>query len=435
MELTIPELTVVHIGLLALALIVGLALGWFFRGDRAGKEKIAINAGWQDQLESQQAEQERLAEQNKSLMEQISQYQNSHQESINRAKELSESLRDSFKARDELQKQIAGFRSKLKAAEEQRDKLQTVVENQESQNRNSISGLKEKDDKIFRLSRELTSWQSRVPPLVEKFQERDQRAKQLEAELEEARQKIAALEEAARSNQTRIEPVDASSMETLDASNEPHADTMVPTVSDLRDQIDNETGEQPVFEPPAAEKDRTNEELIAADEFVEDGDHSADAEPLPRTQQILEEQPEATAEEVAAGDDSMKTRTLPDAQPAMHASGEPRMADAGEDVAAGDDSVQTRTVPDAEPASDESGEPRAADDARDDLQRIKGVGPAIERTLNELGIYSYNQIAELSEYEIDRVAQRLKGFRSRIYRQDWIGQARDLQYQKTNNLS
>ena len=41
----------------------------------------------------------------------------------------------------------------------------------------------------------------------------------------------------------------------------------------------------------------------------------------------------------------------------------------------------------------------------------------------------------MSEYEIDRVAQQLKGFRSRIYREDWIGQARALQYQKSNSRS
>ena len=69
---------------------------------------------------------------------------------------------------------------------------------------------------------------------------------------------------------------------------------------------------------------------------------------------------------------------------------------------------------------------------QDNLKEIKGVGPAIEKTLNGLGIYRFNQIAEMSEYDIDRVAQQLKGFRSRIYREDWIGQARTLQYQKNN---
>ena len=61
---------------------------------------------------------------------------------------------------------------------------------------------------------------------------------------------------------------------------------------------------------------------------------------------------------------------------------------------------------------------------------IKGIGPAIQKTLNEMGICRFGQIADMSEYDIDRVAQRLKGFRSRIYREDWIGQARDLQSQK-----
>jgi len=68
----------------------------------------------------------------------------------------------------------------------------------------------------------------------------------------------------------------------------------------------------------------------------------------------------------------------------------------------------------------------------DNLKMIKGVGPAIEKTLNEMGICRFNQIAEMSEYDIDRVAHRLKGFRSRIYREDWIGQARELHDQKVS---
>ncbi len=76
-----------------------------------------------------------------------------------------------------------------------------------------------------------------------------------------------------------------------------------------------------------------------------------------------------------------------------------------------------------------------AENDTDDLKLIKGVGPVIEKTLNELGIYRFNQIAEMSEFDIDRVAQQLKGFRSRIYREDWVGQARNLQHQKNNDLA
>ena len=70
--------------------------------------------------------------------------------------------------------------------------------------------------------------------------------------------------------------------------------------------------------------------------------------------------------------------------------------------------------------------------SRDILQAIKGIGPAIEKTLNEMGIFRFQQIAEMSEYDINRVAKHLKGFRSRIYREDWIGQARELRDQESS---
>lgn len=75
---------------------------------------------------------------------------------------------------------------------------------------------------------------------------------------------------------------------------------------------------------------------------------------------------------------------------------------------------------------------RKVTDDNDNLQMIKGIGPSIEKTLHDLGIVRFHQISEISEYDIDRVAQQLRGFRSRIYREDWTGQARDLQYQKNN---
>jgi NADH-quinone oxidoreductase subunit E len=84
----------------------------------------------------------------------------------------------------------------------------------------------------------------------------------------------------------------------------------------------------------------------------------------------------------------------------------------------------------AEDDADAEQEEEPYDTPRDDLKKIKGVGPAIEKTLNEMGISRFDQIAQMSEYDIDRVAHRLKGFRSRIYREDWIGQARDLHDQK-----
>jgi len=382
-----PELTAINIGILAGALVVGLALGWVFRGERSAKEKIAINAGWQDQLESVQAELDRLAEQNVSLMEQISQYQASRKDSVNRAKELSDSLRETFKRRDELQRQLKDFRVQLAAATDQRDKLQSAVENREIKNKSSANEAREKDDKIFHLSRELTSWQSRVPPLVEKFQERDQQARAFEEELKTARARIESFEEMARANQTRIEPVDTDSLlDGMDASNEPHSDTSAHAVAELQDQIhDDDDSDAAVEKEPEAVEEFTasDNELLPEDILVEEDDDETAGEPDADTD--LDSQ---------KAEDDLFT------------------------------SVNKYLEDDPEP-----------DDDKDDLKRIKGVGPVIEKTLNELGILLFSQIAEMSESEIDRVAQRLKGFRSRIYREDWIGQARDLQFRKNNNQS
>ncbi|MEL7116287.1 MAG: hypothetical protein AAGP08_11980, partial [Pseudomonadota bacterium] len=60
----------------------------------------------------------------------------------------------------------------------------------------------------------------------------------------------------------------------------------------------------------------------------------------------------------------------------------------------------------------------------DDLKKIKGVGPGLEKTLNEMGIYKFAQIATWGPGEIAWVDARLK-FKGRITRDDWIGQAKE----------
>ena len=61
----------------------------------------------------------------------------------------------------------------------------------------------------------------------------------------------------------------------------------------------------------------------------------------------------------------------------------------------------------------------------DDLKRISGVGPKLEQTLNDLGIYRYAQIADWGPSDIAWVDNRLK-FKGRIERDDWMSQARRL---------
>ncbi|MGH1542526.1 MAG: hypothetical protein ACRBHB_19030 [Arenicella sp.] len=61
----------------------------------------------------------------------------------------------------------------------------------------------------------------------------------------------------------------------------------------------------------------------------------------------------------------------------------------------------------------------------DDLKRIKGVGPVIEKTLNSLGIYHFKQIAEFTADNITWVDNYIS-FPGRIDREEWVDQAKEL---------
>ncbi len=61
----------------------------------------------------------------------------------------------------------------------------------------------------------------------------------------------------------------------------------------------------------------------------------------------------------------------------------------------------------------------------DDLKLLKGVGPKLEGTLNELGVYHFDQVAGWRKKEIEWVDDRLK-FKGRIERDEWIKQAKVL---------
>ena len=72
-----------------------------------------------------------------------------------------------------------------------------------------------------------------------------------------------------------------------------------------------------------------------------------------------------------------------------------------------------------------SGAAGGASGDRDDLKRIRGVGPLNERKLNEAGITRFAQIAGWTEEDQRRIGEQLS-FGGRVEREDWVGQARVL---------
>lgn len=60
---------------------------------------------------------------------------------------------------------------------------------------------------------------------------------------------------------------------------------------------------------------------------------------------------------------------------------------------------------------------------KDDLQQIQGVGPFLEKQLNDLGIQTYAQIAKLDDLLIEQLTTAIQFFPGRIVKDDWVGQA------------
>ncbi len=67
----------------------------------------------------------------------------------------------------------------------------------------------------------------------------------------------------------------------------------------------------------------------------------------------------------------------------------------------------------------------APDGEPDDLKKISGVGPVLEKKLNELGITKFAQIAQFSSEDIEKVDTELN-FKGRIERDNWLEQVAEL---------
>ena len=70
--------------------------------------------------------------------------------------------------------------------------------------------------------------------------------------------------------------------------------------------------------------------------------------------------------------------------------------------------------------------PEPAPAARDDLSRIKGLGPKLQVLLPTLGITTFAQIAALDDAALDALDAQLGAFAGRPRRDSWVEQARFL---------
>ncbi|MEO0989470.1 MAG: 50S ribosomal protein L21 [Pseudomonadota bacterium] len=73
--------------------------------------------------------------------------------------------------------------------------------------------------------------------------------------------------------------------------------------------------------------------------------------------------------------------------------------------------------------------PKAEASAEDDLKKLSGVGPALEKKLVAAGVTTFAQIASWTEEDIAAFDEKLS-FKGRIEREGWVEQAKTLAAEK-----
>lgn len=83
-------------------------------------------------------------------------------------------------------------------------------------------------------------------------------------------------------------------------------------------------------------------------------------------------------------------------------------------------------APDGPIGAKPAGLAEARDGLPDDLTKIKGIGPKMEKLCNRLGFWHYDQIAAWTQDEVAWVDDNLEGFKGRVTRDAWVAQAKAL---------
>ena len=76
------------------------------------------------------------------------------------------------------------------------------------------------------------------------------------------------------------------------------------------------------------------------------------------------------------------------------------------------------------PAPKPKAAPAAASAGPDDLSRIKGLGPKLQKLLPELGVTSFAQIAAMTDADLAELDSKLGAFAGRPAKDSWVEQAK-----------
>ena len=189
--------------------------------------------------------------------------------------------------------------------------------------------------------------------------------------------------------------------------------------------VDLARAEMGIAAPAAAAVDKG-----AESDAAEKANGEAEALTAAEAQAKAEAAAEAQAKAEAEAEAQAKAEAEAEAQAKAEAEAEAQAkAEAAENAAA-----KAEQAAEAHDHAEEVGEgeakPALLTEARggqaDDLKKIKGVGPKLEKELNEAGVFHFDQIASWTKEEIYWADHHLVSFKGRVSRDNWVDQAKEL---------
>lgn len=260
----------------------------------------------------------------------------------------------------------------------------------------------ERDRAVTALKRELDDARQQVPTLEKSLAERSDLIAQLESDLAEWREKLPSVQAGAAEREARIDALTAE----IDAR-----DAQIAALTRDRDaarSVSAQPRDAKQWDALRATVKRAEVAKAQADERATEFENTARELAEELNAALLAEKDTARAE-IEARDASIESLQAQIEQLRSQANA-------------------TGTVRTLRPGVAPDGLHQSLPDGRsaDDLKKIRGVGPVLERTLNALGIFFFEQIARLSPDEIDWVTYHLDTFPGRIERDEWVEQARAL---------
>jgi predicted flap endonuclease-1-like 5' DNA nuclease len=402
----------VEVVLFIVGLAIGVAIGWFV-WDRIGSKKL--NDDFARRLrttDDQIVSQRRRADAAEAELE-----------------PLRSQIREGKDERKDLQKQLEKLKGRFDKLKAEKDEMETSMSDvrKRAADAERLAGeLNDKDAKLAGAHKEVEDLRLQlgtVDELRNRLTSAQDRLVEAERAKEDARLRAAEAEKVTERATVELE----AAMDTINTLRDGAAGAL-----DIQHQLDASERRVSGLESTIAQQ--SNElaalrEQLAATSVVADErataavepEDVAVVEPVEHVAIVTEEAPAAAEEEPPS--EMTAEAVVPDQSPEE----EPAMAEpaaAPADAPSDRDAAVERV---REIASRTSG---GRDIANDDLKKIHGVGPKIEKLLKSMGITSFLQVANFTPEDIETVTLALDAFPGRIERDDWVASADQLYQEK-----